>query len=275
MNIPFAIIELTAEMIKGVLTGISEPHRHDFEEVIIVTQGNPYYLLGAEKVNLTPPVAVYTPLGKIHEFVPDIDTRGYAVSYTNEFIPQSNFHFYSNYNSLDYIKYPLSSGSCAKDIESLCEIMLHEYSKLAIGYKVIKHLLSALLLKLETEGDKHYGQDTDTKNVDLLSFNTFLIILKENFREHKGVDFYASKMNRTVRSLNNITHAVLNMSVTEIIETRKLVEAKQLLIHTNKTISEIGFELGYKEKSHFTRVFHQKTGLTPSDYKTKMRTMLA
>ena len=273
MNTPFAIIELTAEMMKRVVTGISEPHRHDFEEVIVVTQGNPYYLLDAKKINLSPPIAVYVALGKIHEFIPDIDTRGYAVKYSNEFIPQSNFHFYSN--SLDYIKYPLSSGSCATDIESLCEIMLHEYSKLEIGYKVIKHLLSAFLLKLETEGDKHYGQNTDTKNGDLLSFNTFLRILKENFREHKGVDFYASKMNRTARSLNNITHAVLNMSVTEIIETRKLVEARQLLIHTNKTISEIGFELGYNEKSHFTRVFHQKTGLTPSDYKTKMRTILA
>ncbi|MBO9566593.1 MAG: helix-turn-helix domain-containing protein [Niastella sp.] len=272
MDTPFAIIELTAEM-KGVVTGIGEPHRHDFEEVIIVTQGNPYYLLDAKKVNLSPPIAVYVALGKVHKFIPDIDTRGYAVKYTNEFIPQSNFHFYSN--SLDCIKYPLSSGSCATDIVSLCEIMLHEYSKLEIGYKVIKHLLSAFLLKLETEGDKHYGQNTDTKNGDLLSFNTFLRILKENFREHKGVDFYASKMNTTARSLNNITHAVLNMSVTEIIETRKLVEARQLLIHTNKTISEIGFELGYNEKSHFTRVFHKKTGLTPSDYKTKMRAILA
>jgi AraC family transcriptional regulator, transcriptional activator of pobA len=213
-------------------------------------------------------------LGKIHEFIPDIDTRGYAVKYSNEFIPHSNFNFY--YNSLDYFKCPLSSGSsCTRDIESLCEIMLHEYSKSEISYKVITHLLSAFLMKLETEGNMHYGQNTDTKNADLISFNTFLRILKENFREHKSVDFYASKMNMTVRSLNNITHAVLNMSVTEIIETRKLVEARQLLIHTNKTISEIGFELGYKEKSHFTRVFHQKTGLTPSDYKTKMRTMLA
>ena len=153
--------------------------------------------------------------------------------------------------------------------------MLHEYSKPEIGYNVIKHLLSAFLLKLETEGNNRFGQNANTKNADLLLFNSFLRLLKENFREHKGVDFYAGKMNRTARSLNNVTHAVLNKSVTEIIETRKLVEARQLLIYTNKSISEIGFELGYHEKSHFTRVFRQKTGLTPSDYKTMMRTMLA
>src|SRR5690348_11690480 len=107
MNTPFAITELTAEM-KSEVTQISEPHRHDFEEVIIVTQGNPYYLLDAKKIHLSPPNAVYVALGKIHEFIPDADTRGYAVKYSNEFIPQSSFHFYAN--SLDYINYSLRSG---------------------------------------------------------------------------------------------------------------------------------------------------------------------
>lgn len=273
MNTPFAIIELTAEMMKRVVTEVSTPHRHDFEEVIIVTQGKPHHLLDDKKINLTAPVAIYVALGKIHEFIPDIDTRGYGVRYNSEFIPQSNFHFYSN--SLDYIKYSLSSGNSAKDIESLCEMMLSESAQPKIDYTVIKHLLSAFLLKLETEGKKHYGQNTDTKNADLISFNTFLRTLEETFSQHKGVEFYAGKMNMTARSLNNITHAILDKSVSEIIETRKLTEARQLLIHSNKSISEIGFELGYNEKSHFTRVFHHKTGLTPSDYKAKMQAMLA
>lgn len=268
---PFAIIELTAE-VKGAVS-IREPHRRDFEEVIVVTQGNPYFLLDATRIHLSPAIAVYVALGKMHEFIPDTETRGYAVRYSNEFMPQSNFHFYAN--SFDCVRYSLNSGSCARDIESLCEIMLHEYLKPEIGYKVIKHLLSAFLLKLETEGNNHYGQNADTKSADLLLFSTFLGILNENFREQKGVDFYASRMNRTARSLNNVTHAVFNKSVTEIIETRRLVEARQLLIYTNKSISEIGFELGYHEKSHFTRVFRQKTGLTPSGYRTKMQTMLA
>jgi AraC-like DNA-binding protein len=273
MNAPFAIIELTAEMMKRVVLEESKPHKHDYEEIIIVTQGQPHHLMDEKKINLAVPVAVYVALGKIHEFIPDFDTRGFAVRYNSEFVPQSSFHFYLN--SLDYIKYSLNTGNCAKDIESLCVMMLGEYSKPEIGYTVIKHLLSAFLLKLEADGNKHYGQNSDTKNTDLISFNTFLRILEENFREHKGVDFYAAKMNKTVRSLNNITHAVSNKTISEIIETRKLTEARQLLIHSSKTISEIGFELGYNEKSHFTRVFHHKTGLTPSDYKKKMQAMLA
>jgi AraC-like DNA-binding protein len=35
-------------------------------------------------------------------------------------------------------------------------------------------------------------------------------------------------------------------------------------------ISEIGFALGYSEKSYFTRVFSKKTGLTPTDFRAAM-----
>ncbi len=71
-----------------------------------------------------------------------------------------------------------------------------------------------------------------------------------DFEELMGVDFYAEKLFMTSRSLNLICQKVTNQSVSEIIETRKIIEAKNLLAGTGKSISEIGFELGYNEKSH-------------------------
>ena len=47
------------------------------------------------------------------------------------------------------------------------------------------------------------------------------------------------------RNLNLICQDILQQSVSEIIETRKLIQAKNLLISTDKTISEIGFEFGF------------------------------
>ena len=66
----------------------------------------------------------------------------------------------------------------------------------------------------------------------------------------------------------------MGQSVSEIIETRKLIEAKNLLINTNKTISEIGFEVGYNEKSYFTSVFKKKSGQTPKEFREEMRKLL-
>ena len=72
------------------------------------------------------------------------------------------------------------------------------------------------------------------------------------------------------RNLNIICQNILQQSVSEIIETRKLIEAKNLLLTTDRTIAEIGFDLGYNDKSYFTSVFKRKSGQTPSAFRKEM-----
>lgn len=43
--------------------------------------------------------------------------------------------------------------------------------------------------------------------------------------------------------------------------------AKDLLRHSDKNAAEIGAELGYADKAHFTRFFKSQTGVTPSDFR--------
>ena len=76
------------------------------------------------------------------------------------------------------------------------------------------------------------------------------------------------------RNLNLITKNILHQSVSEIIETRKLIEAKNLLVSTDKTVAEIGFDLGYNEKSYFTSVFKRRSGVTPTEFREEMRKLI-
>lgn len=76
------------------------------------------------------------------------------------------------------------------------------------------------------------------------------------------------------RNLNLICNQILQKSVSEIIETRKLIEAKNLLATTDKTVAEIGFELGYSDKAYFTTVFKKKSGQTPTEFREEMRRLI-
>jgi len=107
------------------------------------------------------------------------------------------------------------------------------------------------------------------------TFKNFLAVLEENFRRPVGVSFYAEKLFMTSRNLNIICQNILQQSVSEIIETRKLTEAKNLLITTDLTVAEIGFELGYNEKSYFTNVFKKKTGQSPSAFRNSMKKLVS
>jgi AraC-like DNA-binding protein len=128
---------------------------------------------------------------------------------------------------------------------------------------------------IESERRKCIDPDKRLYNTQNITFMNFLRILEENFRRPEGVDFYAEKLFMSSRNLNLICHNILQKSISEIIETRKLIEAKNLLVSTNKTVSEIGFELGYNEKSYFTNVFRKKSGQTPTEFRNEMNGLIS
>jgi AraC-like DNA-binding protein len=142
-------------------------------------------------------------------------------------------------------------------------------------FAVIRHLLSALFIKIETERNRQEQGENASVKTQNITFKNFLKILEQNYHRPEGVDFYAEKLFMTTRNLNLICQNILQLSVSEIIETRKLIEAKNLLISTDKSVSEIGFELGYNEKSYFTTVFKRKSGQTPSEFREEMRKIIS
>jgi AraC-like DNA-binding protein len=267
MTGPFTITPLNFEFLERMTLNPAISHRHDHEELWIVTHGNPVHSVDFSAETLRSPVIVYVAQGKVHSFLPDEQTQGWLIRYKSDFIPQSRFNFYSGF--LEKVQYPLSSDYCSTTLNSLCEILLKESSEVNPDYTVMRHLLSAVLAKLETDSKRDY-LDTKTSNSPKLeTFNNFLRILENNFRRPEGADFYAEKLNMSARNLSLITRAAFGKSATEIIETRKLIEARRLLLNTDKSVSEIGFELGYNEKSYFTRVFKKKTGITPTSFREK------
>lgn len=78
---------------------------------------------------------------------------------------------------------------------------------------------------------------------------------------------YAEKLSIHVNHLNKALQEVLNKSTSAIIHERILVEAKILLKHTKKDISEIAFAIGFKENTHFNYFFKKHTGVTPRHFR--------
>lgn len=268
MKVPFKILRITSEITEPIILNPAAPHRHDHEELLILTHGNPVHHVDYTEHHLQTPVIVYVAQGKIHSFIPDKETRGWVIRYKNELIPDSRFHFYSDFS--DDINFPLGPEYCSTSLESLCELMLREYEQQQPNYKVISHLLSALLTRLEEESKKEFLETENSTSPRKQTFSSFLKILEYNYKRPESADFYADKLNMSTRNLNLITQSVFGKTVSELIETRKLIEARRLLLSSEKSVSEIGFELGYNEKSYFTRVFRKRTGKTPSEFRQQI-----
>jgi AraC family transcriptional activator of pobA len=74
---------------------------------------------------------------------------------------------------------------------------------------------------------------------------------------------YADKLAVHVNHLNAAVREITGRSTTAHINERILTEARSLLTHTNWSVAEIAFSLGFDYASYFNNFFKKHTGFTP------------
>lgn len=82
------------------------------------------------------------------------------------------------------------------------------------------------------------------------------------------VKFFAAQLNLSPNYLSDLLNRFTGKTTQEHIHLKLVNTAKSLLWSTEKSISEIAYELGFEYPSHFTKVFKTKTGLTPQQYRS-------
>jgi len=269
----FHIFEITKELVESLKAKSEDAHFHDFEELILVTEGSLEHYIDFQVEVISAPAVSYVSMGKMHRVVEHDDLRGWVINFQTEFIPDSKLNFYSNFFTSTSIR--ISPDSCTNRFITLCQIIEAEYKQENPDLSTIRHLTTGLISMVEAERKRIIPIESEIKASQIATFNNFLKILEENYRRDEGVTFYADKMNMSERNLNIICKNNFQKSVSEIIETRKLIEAKNQLIHSDKTVSEIGYDLGYNEKSYFTRVFHNKLSVTPTQFREITRNLIS
>jgi|SRR5690554_1546003 len=275
MNKLFHIFRVDEEEAKKISSQPVELHNHDFEELLIGIDGELEHFIDFNTSKTQSPFVSFITKGKTHRLIPKIlngKCNIWAIRFKSEFIPETTFQLYSIYHTQADLKF--ERGYSFQRLVTLCEMMYAETQQETPDLSIIRQLLGVLFTMIEAERKKLEPQDEPLQKTQHISFGNFLSILEENYRRPVSVEFYAEKLFMSSRNLNIICQSILEQSVSEIIETRKLIEAKHLLISTEKTISEIAYELGYNESSYFSNVFKKKSGQSPSEFRKEMKNSL-
>lgn len=253
----------------------NEPHVHEFEELIVGVEGDLEHLIDFKSDIYKAPYVSFISKGKMHRVKPALRNgkcKIWVLRFSSDFIPGTAFRLYSQYHDVANIE--MDNDDYFKRIVFLCEMMDAEMKQVNPSLNVVRDLLKALFTMVEVEREKYIEGPANFSSQNT-TFKNFLTILEENFRRSDiGVEFYAEKLFMSSRNLNLVCQNIINMSVSELIETRRITEGKNLLTYTDMNISEIGYEIGYNEKSCFTNVFKKKNGVTPSAFRIKMKSLI-
>jgi len=112
------------------------------------------------------------------------------------------------------------------------------------------------------------------KNYALRNEDGFMYKLHESFRnnlgnEEFGVSQLCDIMAMSRAQLYRKFKALTNRSIIDYLLSYRLHIAKQLLIDSNLNVTQVAFEVGFKNLSHFSTKFHEEHGIKPSELKSK------
>lgn len=129
-------------------------------------------------------------------------------------------------------------------------------------------VLLTYLSRLYTE--QYKGNDT---SVDKLLLKKFQAMVDDSFQQFHEVSDYASMLHITAGHLSDVVKDHSGKPAIKHIHDRLVMEARRLLFHTNDSLKEIAFNLGFSDASYFNRFFKRETGETPAGFRTKIRKM--
>ncbi len=96
------------------------------------------------------------------------------------------------------------------------------------------------------------------------------LVNKEMGDADLNIDTLAAKMNLGRSQFYRKIKALTNYSPVELLRKMRLTRARDLLANTDKSISEIAYEVGFSAPAYFTRVFREQFNESPSELRTRL-----
>lgn len=109
----------------------------------------------------------------------------------------------------------------------------------------------------------------DTKENDRM--NKVYNYIRENFKEHISLEQIADEISMTVPAFARYFKKISRKTFTKFVNEYRVVHASKLLAETSMSVTEISFESGFNNFSHFNKSFKEFTGKSPSDYRKQFK----
>jgi len=230
---------------------------YDYEEGTLVFVG-PGQVIGVENNG-----EFYQPKGQVLVFHPDL-LRGTSLS---RHMTDYNFFSYEVHEALH-----LS--------ESERKIILDCYAKIKqeLERGIDKHSKTLIVSNIELLLNycvRFYDRQFITRdhaNKGILQ--KFEELLNGYFSSEKPkeiglptVGYCADQLNLSANYFGDLIKKETGKSPQEYIQLKTMDIAKEKIFDTTKSVSEIAYELGFKYPQHFTRLFKQRVGYTPNEYR--------
>ncbi len=249
---------------------LNDPGRKDFFEVVWLKNEDPLHSISDPTFNIKGDWIYLIPPYRVHQ-LNKAGKNGELISFKRSMLEEEDKDFLLDLFRIFNVQGEFSclrlDEVSSKELGAIYQIMEDEYQREGNHFMILKALLKVFLLKLISVKEHEFtSHDVHQKRV-----YEFLMLLESNFLTVTNIDFYAGKLGISSKRLNQILKEKLDKTGTQIIHDRIILEAKRRMIHSEVTIKEIAYDLGFSDRPYFSRFFKKQTGETPDEFQKKAK----
>ena len=147
----------------------------------------------------------------------------------------------------------------------------HTGPKRVIKLLEILHLLSQAKDYVILNAD---GYAFETQPQDSLKIDKIFKHINANFQNHISLEEVADQVSMTVPSFCRYFKKATGKTFTQLVNEYRVVHATKLLLESKISITDICFESGFNNFSHFNKIFKENTGKSASHYRSEMQHLI-
>jgi AraC-like DNA-binding protein len=222
------------------------------------TRGQGRITMGGVTRGYGPYSAAFLPAGVMHGFEISSQTTGLAVFFGKNSeltLP----------HAAQYLR--VREPPVQAEISGLIESVTRELESNRPGSdRAALHYLVLLSVIIERQGMSQAAEPRASEAARKL-VTRYAAVLERDFRSGLGVADYAAQLGVTATHLTRSCRISCGRAASELLQDRRLYEARRLLSETGTPVKDIAAALGFNSPAYFTRAFQARVGKTPSAFR--------
>jgi AraC-like DNA-binding protein len=244
-------------------------HKHDnYSELIYIADGEGEFIVSGNNYHVQKGDIVIFNMGVVHE------------EFSNPSHPLQTYYCMIGNVCIDGFKdgdliprsiIPvLQTDELSTKVEFYLEEIFQECKQEAIGYQTVCHnLLTSLIILLLRILNRQYEMQTLEKTYTIGQI--IMEYINENYMKELTLKDISKSLHLSQHYISHLFKSEVGDSPINYLITRRIDEAKKLLLTTNKPISEIAKLVGYENPNYFNEVFRKFNETSPSVFRKSVK----
>ncbi|AXT57175.1 AraC family transcriptional regulator [Aquimarina sp. AD1] len=133
------------------------------------------------------------------------------------------------------------------------------------------NLIMAMQLLEHFNHENEVGLPESLSKEDIKKIQNLSGYIIDNISDPLSVNLLANKAGVSTKKLQLGFNVLYSKSVNEYIRQLKLEVSRDYIKNTNDSISEIVYNIGLKSRSYFSKIFFERYGILPTEYRKKVK----